>query len=352
MQKHFLFYLCLCAGSPLFADQIVMKNGDKVTGSIVKKDAKTLTIKTEFFGVVTLPWESVTSVTADKPLTIVLPGDKAVQGTLATAGEKVEVDAAGSKQTVAPADIQILRNADEQKAYERLLHPPFSDLWVVTGAINIAGTAGNAKTSTFTTPFKAARVTNHDKTTAYFNFVKASALVNNLSAETAKAVRGGWGYSRNLKPRLFWDFFNDYEYDKFQALDLRVVIGSGFGYAAWKGERGRLDLLGGLAWNREKFDPRPARQPFTRNAAEAYWGDDFTYKLNSRTSFYQNYRMFNNLTRTGEYRQNFDLGMAVQLTKWLVWNAAFSDRYLSNPVPGRKKNDLLYTTGFGFALSR
>lgn len=329
-----------------------MKNGDRVTGEIIKKDDKTVTVKTEFFGTVTLPYDSVTSITADKPLNIVLPGDKTVQGTLATTGDKVEVTSAGSKQTVAPSEIKVLRNSDEQKAYERMLHPGFADLWIVTGAVNIAGTAGNAKTATFTTPFKAARVSRTSKTTAYFNFIKASALVNNVSAETARAVRGGWGYSRNLKPKLFWDFFNDWEYDKFQSLDLRTVIGSGLGYSVWKGERGRLDLLGGIAWNREKFDPIRPAQPFVRNSAEAYWGDDLTYKMNSRVSMYQNYRMFNNLTNTGAYRQNFDLGLNAALTKWLTWNAAFSDRYLSNPVAGRKKNDVLYTTGFGFTFAR
>ena len=51
-------------GRGLWADQIVMKNGDRVTGSIVKKDAKTLTIKTVHFGVVALPWDQVSSVTA------------------------------------------------------------------------------------------------------------------------------------------------------------------------------------------------------------------------------------------------------------------------------------------------
>jgi len=29
-----------------------------------------------------------------------------------------------------------------------------------------------------------------------------------------------------------------------------------------------------------------------------------------------------------------------------------SDRYLSNPVPGRKSNDWLYTTGLGITLAR
>jgi hypothetical protein len=49
---------------------------------------------------------------------------------------------------------------------------------------------------------------------------------------------------------------------------------------------------------------------------------------------------------------NFDVGATMKLTNWLNWNVALSDRYLSNPVPGRKKNDFLYSTGFGFTFAR
>jgi hypothetical protein len=41
--------LCLFAGS-VVADQVTLKNGDRLTGTIVKSDAKTLLIKTEFAG--------------------------------------------------------------------------------------------------------------------------------------------------------------------------------------------------------------------------------------------------------------------------------------------------------------
>lgn len=350
--KFQILLLTLALGlSSAWADKIVMKNGDRVTGSIIKKDDKNLTIKTELFGEVTLPWDKVESVVADKPLHVALPDGKTVQGTLATAGDKVEVTAGGQKQAVAAGDIKTLRNDAEQAAYLRLLNPGWGDLWVINANIGIAGTSGNAKTATFTTPVNATRVTNNDKTTAYFNFIRASATVNGVSAATAQAVRGGLGYSRNLAPRLFVSTFNDWEYDKFQNLDLRVVLGGGLGYIAWKGERGRLDLIGGGAWNRESFDPAP--QPkFTRNSAEAYWGDDFTYKLNARMNFNQSYRMFNNLTNTGNYRQNVDVGITAALTKWMTWNISASDRYLSNPVPGRKKNDFLYSMGLGFTFRR
>ncbi len=41
----------------------------------------------------------------------------------------------------------------------------------------------------------------------------------------------------------------------------------------------------------------------------------------------------------------FDTALVTRISKWLDWQVSFSDRYLSNPLPGIKKNDLLLTTG-------
>jgi hypothetical protein len=64
---------------------------------------------------------------------------------------------------------------------------------------------------------------------------------------------------------LYFDGFNDYESDKFQSLDLRVVLGGGLGYLAWNGENGKLGLV---RWFR--LEPRKVQSglsrlhPFTR----------------------------------------------------------------------------------------
>ncbi len=349
-QLRVLTVLTALTFSSAWADQIVLKDGDRITGSIVKKDGQTVTIDSKNFGLVTLKWDDIATITTDKPLTVVLPGDKTVKGNLQTQDGRVQVAAPGAPQTVAPSEVVALRNDAEQKRYERFLHPGLLDLWAVTGSINIAGTKGNAETSTLTTPINFVRASNTSRTTAYFNSIRSSATIGGVNGQTARAIRGGWGYNRNLTSRVFATVFNDNEYDKFQSLDLRVVLGGGLGYQVWKGDSGRLALVGGVAWNREKFSPATSA-PFTRNSAEAYWGDDFVYKLNARTNLVQGFRMFNNLSNGGEYRMNFDIGATTQLKKWLNWNVAISDRYLSNPVPGRKKNDLLYTTGFGFSFS-
>ena len=141
--------------------------------------------------------------------------------------------------------------------------------------------------------------------------------------------------------------FNDYEYDRFQNLDLRFVLGGGLGFHAVKTEKSSLDLLAGFDFNHSKFST-----PLTRNSAELYWGDEYNLKLSSSTSLVQSFRMFNNLSDTGTYRVNFDIGASTKISKWLSWNVSLSDRYLSNPAPGRKTNDLLYTTGLGITFAR
>jgi putative salt-induced outer membrane protein YdiY len=333
--------------SQAVADQVVLKNGDRVTGAIVKKDDKNLTIKTDHFGLITTSWEHVESIMADKPVNVVLLDGKTVQGTLATVGGSVVVATPDAKVTVPPTDIKALRNSDEQRAYERLLKPGWRQLWAGTVGIGFAGAAGNAKTLTFTTGINAARLTNTDKTSLYLSIIKASALVNGRSSSTAQAVRGGIGYDHNVSPRVFVNVFNDYEYDRFQNLDLRFVLGGGLGFHAVKTERSRLDLLGGIAYNRSKFST-----PLTRNSAEFYWGDEYSYKLSGSTSLVQSFRMFNDLTHRGDYRVNFDIGSSTKLAKWLTWNVSLSDRYLNNPAPGRKTNDFLYTTGLGITFER
>jgi putative salt-induced outer membrane protein YdiY len=346
----FLFALISASG---WADQVLLKNGDRVTGSIVKKDDKVLTIKTDPFGVVAIPWDQIESITADTPLRIVLKDGMSYRGTfkgtLTTTDGRREISRSESlvHLTVALADITALRNDDEEKAYQRLQRPGWTELWSGNGTFGFAGTAGNSKTLTYTTGLTADRVTKKDKTSLYFNAIKASALVDGKNTDTAQAVRGGISYGHNVNKNIFLRIFNDNEYDRFQGLDFRFVIGGGIGMHAVKTKRSTLDFLAGAAYNRASFDT-----PETRNSAEAYWGNEYKLKLNASTSLTQSYRMFNDLTTTGDYRINFDVGLGFKILKWLSWNLSLSDRYVSNPATGRKNNDFLYTTGIGITFSR
>jgi putative salt-induced outer membrane protein YdiY len=333
----------------LQADQVSLSNGDRVTGKVVKKDGDKLIVKTDLMGEVTIPWKSVASVSSQEPLTVVLPDGKTVVGKIGTdeSEKKLEVATAAATEAVPLGDLVAIRDDETQRQYERLQDPGLLDLWTGFIDLGVSAARGNARTNLFTTAAIATRETRTDKTVAYFNQIYARGLVEDVFAPTAEAIRGGWSYDRNITSRLFATLFNDYEYDRFQDLDLRFVVGGGLGYIVIKDERKRLDLLAGLAYNREKFST-----PLIRNSAEAYWGDEFNYKLSEVVLLQQRFRMFHNLSDTGPYRMNFDLSVVTNLNKWLAWQLTVSDRFLSNPVPGRQRNDILYTSGLRLTFAR
>ncbi len=51
--------------SAAFADQITLKNGDRLTGTVVKSDGKTLVLHTDFAGDITLQFAAITQITTD-----------------------------------------------------------------------------------------------------------------------------------------------------------------------------------------------------------------------------------------------------------------------------------------------
>jgi len=98
---------------------------------------------------------------------------------------------------------------------------------------------------------------------------------------------------------------------------------------------------------------KPGGSPVTsRHSGEIYWGEELGFKINKASTLTQSYRMFNNLSNTREYRVNFDLGMVTKISKWFSWQVTASDRYITNPAPGRKTNDLLISSGIRLTFTQ
>jgi putative salt-induced outer membrane protein YdiY len=331
----------------LAADQVVLTNGDTITGAIVKKDGGKLTIKSEFLGEVTMPWSAVKSIRSDAELNVVLPSGETVKGKIASVGDQLQIAGGPQSKTAPLAGVAAVRDAAEQHHFERLLHPRLLELWNGNFDIGLALARGNARSDSLTTAFTAGRDTRNDKITLNFIQIHSTARVNNLNSTIASAVRGGWKYNRNVSSRMFLTGFNDYEHDRFQNLSLRFVAGGGAGVKAVKLEHTQLDFDAGIDYQRENF-----MSGLNRNSAEFNFGDNLFYQVSKGTSVTQSMRVFANLSDAGAYRVNFDLGSSTVLKKWLGWHVTASDRFLSNPVQGRQRNDLLISTGFRLTFAK
>jgi hypothetical protein len=321
-----------------------MKNGDRVTGAVVKKDGNNLTVKADQLGAVVLPWDQVASITTTGAVNVVLANGQKSKAPITTSGAMVT---AGSV-SAGFGDVAAIRNDAEQAAFDRVQHPGWGDLWAGSAALGLAGTKGNAQALTFTIGANATRATNTDKTMLYFNSIKASAKIGGVNTDTAQAVRGGWAYNHNLHDKMFVGVFNDYEYDNFQNLNLRFVVGGNLGYHVMKKKRSQLDALAGFDYNRASYFAPDKTTSF----AEFMLGDDYGFQLNKNTSLVQSARFFDSMSDTSAYRVNIDVGASTKIAKWLTWNVTLSDRYNNVPSAGRKNNDFLYSTGLGITFAR
>jgi putative salt-induced outer membrane protein YdiY len=344
--------LVLLAFPLLAADQITMKNGDRLTGAIVKFDGKALTVKSDYAGDLTIKWEAVASVTSSQPLNIGLKDGQVVVGTVTTQDDKFAVQTTSSGTVNAPiASVTFIRSKDEQAAFEaneaRYKNPRLVDLWTGNAAIGFAKASGNSKATNLNVNANAVRATARDKTTVYFTTIYATSTANNKSNTTANAQRGGFNYDLNLSPKLFVFGGSDFEADQFQALDLRFTPGGGFGFHAIKTPQSTFDIFGGGSLDKEYYSNN-----VTKSFGEAQFGEEYLYKLSKVTTLHEKVTLFPNLSDTGQIRMNFDASADTKLRKWLAWQVSISDRYLSNPLPGFQKNDLIITTGVNLLLSK
>src|ERR1700730_2253952 len=350
-------FLVLSVGilcTTVFADQIRLKNGDRLTGSIIKSDKDSLSMKTEFAGEVKVQWETVEGISSTQPLYIALKDGQTIVGIVKTIDGKIEIQTTeAGKVTINKEAIQLIRSKEEQTAYQaeidRLRHPKLSDFWSGLVDAGFSATRGNADTTTFNLGMQAARTTPRDRLGVY----AASLLAKNKdkttgeTVTTAKAIRGGLRYDFNLSERLFAFALSDLEHDKFQQLDLRLVLGGGLGFHAKKTERTRLDLFAGGSLNQEYFSTG-----LSRKSGEGLLGEEIYTKVSKRSSLTDTLVFYPNLSNPGEFRTTLDATAVTRLSTLLSWQFTLSDRYLSNPIPGVKKNDVLFTTGLRLTFGR
>jgi putative salt-induced outer membrane protein YdiY len=349
MKKQLLLSLIilLVLSLPARADQVSLKNGDRLSGKIVKSDGKTLVIKTEFAGEVTVQWDAVSSIASDQPIYMQLADGRTVSGLVTTSGDQIQVASAGAVAvTTNKAGILALRSPEEQAEVERLINPGWTELWSGSASLAYALTTGNSKTSNLSLGLAATRETTQDKTTAYAAALFARDSTEGFSRTTANLARGGLRYEHNFTKKWFGYGFTDLEHNDLQDLNVRVVLGGGAGYHAIKNERTQVDLLAGANWNKEYFIGPD------RSSAELNFGQTLSYQLNPRSSLKEQLFYFPNLSNGGEYRINFDTVLLTEINKRFGWQLTFSDRYLSDPPFGLEKNDMLFTTGITYKIGK
>jgi putative salt-induced outer membrane protein YdiY len=337
--------------SPARADVVTLKNGDRLTASIVKSDGKDLTLR-YFAGTITLPWREVDTLESTAPIHLILEDGRALLGSVTTSDGKLLIATvqAGPVTTTKTA-VQTLRSQEEEAVYqadlERLRNPGLLDLWDGFLATGLSLTRGNSHNTTFDLGFSADRTTQKGRTVAHLTTLRDSTGASGVPTTTAHAIQGGLRHGIDISKKSYVFGFSEVEFDELRDLDLRFVLGGGWGYKVSNSKKSRFEVFFGGALNKEFFE-----MDIRRTSGEALIGEELEYNLSDIISFQQRLSLYPNLSETGNYRLNWDSSGVLKLNTWLSWEVTLSDRFLSNPITGHKKNDVLLTTGLRLSFSR
>ena len=333
------------------ADSILLKNGDHLTGSIEHSDGKQLTLKTDYAGEITVQLSAVKQVVSDKPVYVITADKKTVNGKLNIEGPDVNLaPVSGPAVQVPLAHVTLLRSESEQAAYEHSLHPGFTQNWVISTTVGFSLARGNSDTTNISTGFSGIRSTLNDKLTTYANSIYASNDTVGTKGVTANDIRGGARYDHDFDARMFGFGSADYEYNELQDLNLRQIYSGGLGVHVIKRTGTTFDVLFGANYTRESYSASAIALPQQRNIAGVTLGEDLTHQFWKTNTFTEQFNFYPDLSDTGQYRFTLDTTLTNKLYKWLSWQTTGSDVFVSDPIPGVKKNDLILTTGLNIAF--
>jgi putative salt-induced outer membrane protein YdiY len=338
----------------LRADTVVLKNGDRLTGTAVKLEGGKLTFKTAYADAIAIAWDQVASLKVDKPL--VLPQDK---GNLnVTSIDRTDaglvVTTATGNSTMAATAVTVLRTLADQTAYEASQHPNWAHAWTIAANLNLSLAKGNSDTETLGTGFTAVRATPTDKTSLNFNSLYGRD--NKAGITSADTTGGGFRYDHNLNPKLFVFGSGDFLTNGLQDLDFRSILSSGLGWHAVKRKNQTLDLLGGGAWTHESYSPVTTTVPTTPATTNSFgsfnFGEQYALKMGSTSQLTEQANFFPDLTNLGQIQFNVNSSFTTKIAKMFNWVTTFTDNYTSFPPAGTLNNDLVLTTGLGITVNR
>jgi putative salt-induced outer membrane protein YdiY len=328
--------LAVLPALPSFADEIVFKNGDHLTGTIKTADGGKLTIDTSVAGTVTVNISDVKTFSTQEPITIKLQDgsiikDKVVpapEGQIATAGTGV----------VKPQPIALT-------AIQKVNPPPVK--W--TGAVTAGGllTRGNSDTDNFNIGIDAVRRTEKDRITGgagyFFGRQRDPATGDKVTTTDNWFLLGKYDY-------FFTEKFYGYgltkvEKDRIAELDLRVSPGVGVGYQWVEKPDFNFSTEAGVSYVFESFHNDGSDEHVAGRLA--YHVDK---KINDKVTLFHNAEYLPSFEDVSDYNLSMDAGIRASLTTTMFTEFKAEWKYDSTPAPGAEHNDLRYLLSVGWTF--
>jgi len=316
---------------PAAADEVVLKNGDRITGKLVELAGGKLSIKTEYAGTVKIDWNLVDTFSTDAPVYVTI-GDNKVRATVFPGDSGTATLSSEDWLDTDPIELSRL----SEMTYEP--KPAVK----VSGRINLGASSSSGNTNAENLHASAEVVARSVQ-----NRFTAGGRVNNAKTDGTQ-TESNWlaylKYDHFISKKWYASANMDAENDKFKDINLRTTIGLGSGYQFFDTDETRLSVELGVNYVNTDFITSP-----DQDYPAGRWALDYAQKLfDTESEFFHRDELYASLDDSGNLFVRTITGFRLPIVEGLNSTIQYNYDWDDNPAPGRVKEDKMWLVTLGY----
>jgi putative salt-induced outer membrane protein len=331
---------------------IAVRNGDQISGRLTLINGRSLELIHDYLGLVRLPLEAISEMSAELPVLIVLEDGTRLYATLTKISKNIlhltsnnttflldrnHVQSIHTRFPMIPPATDLRRQADALEGLSEFKVKHWE------GGVDFGYTLNRSTTSSddlnlrFRTRYSANRHSVRAGGHIFYG-IKDDAL---SQKEFFGSVR--YDYQLRQKFYVFGQFSG--EYDAVEQIDFRQSYNAGLGLTLYDLPSFNLSFDAGLGYQNERYIDQSAASEGT-----ALLEQHLQWKLNHRMTLGQNFALIPYITGLARSRFLFDLNVNTALNKRMILTFGILDKYDSRPQEGVRSNDFTTLVSLGFVF--
>lgn len=319
--------LGLLASGTAAADEIIMQNGDRLTGDVVRQDRGQLQLQTAYAGTIAIAWDQVREVVLDEPAPVLLDDDRVIEVAKVThTQDQLQLAPPGDAEPMSlpPERVEII----EPEPWE------LGDGYRLNGRINLAlqDQTGNSESTELDLDFDLRYRRRWDELETYGQLeydstrgIKTTENWTLLNKYTRRFPRSPWYGAAWLRLK----------HDRFADLRLRYLVGPSLGYQFNTHDDIRLTAEVGPIYLHEDFYDQEGAERWGPGVFIDYEQD----LLSDRLQFYLNGMGFSAVSGQSKDLWTSWTGLRIPLIGGFVGSIEYEIDYDSDPAQATKTTD-------------
>lgn len=314
------------------ADLVILNNGDRISGTLLKADQGVVTLKTVYADQLEISAAAVRSINTDRPVEVRMTGGEVLSGPLHSEAGETRVLGGPERGAV---------TIDWSRVASINVPPPPASSWAGNVFLGAFKQSGNTDRTSISFGGETVRKSADDR-------FSLALLYNYAREDGALITRDSYGalkYDEFFSEKFYGYLGIEMLKDRFRDLDLRTVVGPGGGYQLWDDEKTALAVEAGLAYFSEDRIAARDDQWLT-----ARLGVRFRYLIHENVTFADQLILYPNLEAGGEFTSRNEATLTTAIAgPWSLRLANIWERD-SNPSAGIKENDFRSSVNLQYAF--